>query len=77
MIQRRNIYLYKCINSVSCIQVLQKKKKNPIFVRDARHVLPWRRTVSNVRRGIYPEIVVSMETVTQADYSIQEKNIIE
>lgn len=51
-----------------------KKNKNPIFIRDARHVLPWRRTVSNVRRGIFPEIVVSMETVTQADYSIQEKH---
>ena len=43
-----------------------------IFIWDARHVLLWRRTVSKVRCGIFPEIVVSMETVTQAEHSFLE-----
>lgn len=47
-------------------------QKHPILIRGVRYVLPWRRMVSKVRCGIFPEIVVSMETVTQAEHSLQE-----
>lgn len=71
MMQRRNIFVNIYLQCITYSGFWGGK--NPIFIGDVRHALPWRRAVSNVRCGIFPEIVVSMETVTHADNSIQEK----